>query len=399
MILKMLKYKLILFLFFITYGLCFSQASVFIDPMANYTNIGNTATLTFKINNVSNLHSYSITVRFNNSIATFVSASKGAFLSGNDFFGYQPIASLVTDSVVVDQAKFGTVVVSGSGILFTITFQGIINGTSRVYFSNIDLRDVNLNLIPCTNTYGYVIVGAVFANINIFLNGPYNTSTGNMNTTLNSSGYLPNAQPYNQSPWNYSGTESVPTGFFAAQTNIVDWVLVELRQNPTGAAVAQRAALLRNDGKIVDCADGVSNILFTNIASGNYYVVVRHRNHLAVMSATSVTINSNPPLYNFSTGLSQFYGGDAKDFGNGVFGMYAGDVNANGQIKYNGGSNDRSFILTALGGNQLGTINGYYKEDINMDGVVRYNGSSNDRSVILVNLGGNQIGFKNSNVP
>jgi hypothetical protein len=34
-----------------------------------------------------------------------------------------------------------------------------------------------------------------------------------------------------------------------------------------------------------------------------------------------------------------------------------------------------------------------------MDGQVKYNGGSNDRSVILGNLGGNQIGFKNSNVP
>jgi hypothetical protein len=397
--LNILKYKLILFLLFIISGQALSQTSVIIDPMSNYTSIGNTTTLTFKINNVTNLHSYSITVRFNNSIVRFVSATKGSFLSGNDFFGYQPAASLVTDSVVVDQAKFGTTGVSGSGILFTIIFQGINNGFCRVYFSKIDLRDVNLNQISCTNMFGNIIVGALYANVNIFLQGPYNSSAGNMNTSLNSSGYLPNAQPYNQSPWNYNGTESVPSGFFTIQTNIVDWVLVELRQTPTGTAVSKRAALLKNDGRILDCVDGISNVVFTGVTSGNYYLVVRHRNHLAAMSTNFVQINSNPTLYNFSTGLSQFYGGDAKDFGNGVYGMYAGDVTSNGQIKYNGTGNDRLQILSLLSGNPLGLLNGYYNQDINLNGEVKYNGSNNDRLIILSNLNGNPLGMLNSNVP
>jgi hypothetical protein len=393
---KKIKYFVIFSLLFIPFSYLLPQVSVVVDPMANYTSIGNTVNVTVKVNNVINLRGYNIIVRFDNSVIKFINAIKGSFLSGNDFFGFQPtIPSLVTDSVWLTQFKLGAPPVSGSGILFTLTFQGISNGVSRIYFSSIQLEDG----INCTSMYGNVIVGALFANINIFLQGPYNTSTGNMNTSLNTSGYLPNSQPYNQSPWNYSGTESVPSGFFSVQTNIVDWVLVELRTSPTGAVVSRRAALLRNDGKILDCIDGVSNVLFTNIAAGNYYVVVRHRNHLAVMSAIAVTINSNPPLYNFSTGLGQYYGGDANDFGNGVFGMYAGDVNGNGQIKYNGGGNDRSFILTALGGNQLGVIYGYYKEDINLDGQVKYNGSLNDRSIILVNLSGNQLGLKISNVP
>ena len=392
---KKIKYFVVFGLLIFTVNYSLSQVSVVVDPMANYTSIGNTVNVIVKVNNVINLRGYNIIVRFDNSVIKFINATKGSFLSGNDFFGFQPIQSLVTDSVWLSQFKLGAPPVSGSGILFTLTFQGISNGVSRVYFSSIQLEDG----IDCTSMYGNVIVGALFANINIFLQGPYNTSTGNMNTSLNTSGYLPNSQPYNQSPWNYSGTESVPTGFFSAQTNIVDWVLVELRQSPTGAVVSRRAALLRNDGKILDCVDGVSNVIFTNIAAGNYYVVVRHRNHLVVMSANAVTVNSNPPLYNFSTGLGQYYGGDAKDFGNGVFGMYAGDIDGNGQLKYNGSGNDRSYILVVLGGNQLGVLNGYYKEDINMDGQVKYNGSLNDRSIILVNLSGNQLGLKISNVP
>jgi hypothetical protein len=36
-------------------------------------------------------------------------------------------------------------------------------------------------------------------------------------------------------------------------------------------------------------------------------------------------------------------------------------------------------ILTALGNNELNTVNGYHPSDFNMDGVVKYQGPGNDR--------------------
>ena len=69
--------------------------------------------------------------------------------------------------------------------------------------------------------------------------------------------------------------------------DIVDWVLVELRTGTAaGTKVATRAAFLKSDGTIVD-TDGTSPVQFTGLSAGNYYIVIRHRNHLAIMSAIS----------------------------------------------------------------------------------------------------------------
>ena len=93
--------------------------------------------------------------------------------------------------------------------------------------------------------------GAVQCSFITLLEGPYNTSTDLMNTTINS--LIPSTQPYTGTPWNYSGTESFtpPVG-----ATVVDWVLVELRQAATpGAATtyfARQAGLLLSNGNIVD---------------------------------------------------------------------------------------------------------------------------------------------------
>ncbi|HVO76334.1 MAG TPA: GDSL-type esterase/lipase family protein, partial [Ignavibacteriaceae bacterium] len=78
----------------------------------------------------------------------------------------------------------------------------------------------------------------VFAKI--FLQGPYNS--GAMNTNLRTLSDFPKAQPYNVSPWNYSGNENVTN----VPADIVDWVLIQLRSAYNGTAVAARAAFLKN---------------------------------------------------------------------------------------------------------------------------------------------------------
>lgn len=155
-------------------------------------------------------------------------------------------------------------------------------------------------------------------NLKIFLEGNY--SGGTMTTTLNITGDLPTRQPYNKSPWNYSGSEkvsvvdSIPAGgnskvdFFDNNPNIVDWVLVELRTGTAAnTAVAKRAGFIKSDGNIVGL-DGISPLRF-GVADGDYYVVIYHRNHLAVMSANPVTLsNASVASYDFTTGSDKFYG-------------------------------------------------------------------------------------------
>lgn len=378
-----------------------SQTSININPVSYYAMIGDTVRVIVRINNVTNLHSVSVTVRFNNTIAKYLRISNVGGITTGNWLGNQPSNTYVTDSVIVDQALQGSgLSVSGTDTLFSIYFKALANGVSPVIIKSLDMRDPNNNEITATLDSGHIFVGGITVNAKVFLQGPFNTSTNLMNTDLNSLNYLPFSQPYNTSPWNYIGVETVPQGFLSSKPYIVDWIFLELRlSSNSGSTFSRKAALIKNDGTIVDCLDGVSPVFIWDISAGDYYLVIKHRNHLAVMSANPITMTNKTPLYDFTTNLLQFYGGDAQLVNIGIYGLYAGDANSNGQVRYNGIENDRSYILSVLGGNQLMVLNGYHKEDLNMNGQVRYNGLGNDRAVILSVLEGNQLGVKNSNVP
>ncbi len=168
----------------------------------------------------------------------------------------------------------------------------------------------------------------VAAQIILLLEGAFIPPSA-MSTHLNTAGLLPNQQPFNQPPWNYYGTETLTQ----LPPDMVDWVLVELRNATNPALImAQRAALLLQNGTIADVS-GMAGAVFGNIAPGeSAYIVVRHRNHLAVMSATPVSLPNNEP-YNFTTATAQVFGNNQlKPVGNGFFALKAGDVNADGVI-------------------------------------------------------------------
>lgn len=193
------------------------------------------------------------------------------------------------------------------------------------------------------------------ANSKVFLQGPYSSS--GMNTYLRDSGGLPLSQPYNISPYNYGGTESV----VGIPAGVVDWILLELRSGTSAATkVAERAAFIKNDGSIVDL-DGLSPVKFY-VAAGDYYLVVRHRNHLAIMSGNPLPINKATNLYDFTTAQSKAFGENPmKELSLNVFGMYSGNANADGIID----ESDRNQLWRI----QNGTRWLYLKwADFNLDG-------------------------------
>lgn len=114
----------------------------------------------------------------------------------------------------------------------------------------------------------------------VFLQGAFNGV--DMNAVLQTNSMIPLAHPYGSI---YAGTESVSS----IPTDVVDWVLVELR-SPSTTIVAQRAAFLKKDGTVVD-TDGSSPVSFQDVLSGNYYVAIRHRNHLGIMTNTAVLVD------------------------------------------------------------------------------------------------------------
>ncbi|MCF8405508.1 MAG: hypothetical protein K9H58_16300 [Bacteroidales bacterium] len=172
-------------------------------------------------------------------------------------------------------------------------------------------------------------------NTKIFLEGPFNGTA--MNTDVNP--FLPLNQPYNGYPWYYNGTESVPV---MPSTSIVDWVLLELRTSDGDVStandycmVAQQAAFLMNNGNVVD-TDGSFDIPIPGAigATDNVYLVVRHRNHVDILSNFPLSNSTGPYDYDFTVSQAMVYGETAghKNLAPGIWGMFAGDGYGDGSI-------------------------------------------------------------------
>jgi hypothetical protein len=212
---------------------------------------------------------------------------------------------------------------------------------------------------PCT-TFDFKVI----------LEGPYSSSTGLMSTILNQRGLLPGqtpvgtfatpstgGQPYNVAPFNYAGTETMTV----YPATVVDWVLVSLRTDSTKASQVMRVAgLLHNDGHI-----SFVNPCFT-LPSGSFYVLVEHRNHMGIMSATKVPVTTGKITYDFTTTQS-YQLTNPPSFGEKAIGakfvMYAADgmkatINDNYDINFKD-----SQLWKTLSGN----FDIYLLSDFNLD--------------------------------
>jgi hypothetical protein len=235
------------------------------------------------------------------------------------------------------------------------------------------------------------------ADVKVFLQGAYLPGTSLMSTNLISLDSFPENQPYSAFPWDYPGTESIDN----ISADVVDWVLLELRR-PYDTIVDIRAALLLKTGQVVD-TNMQAGVFFEHVGPGDYYLVVKHRNHMPVMSAQMVAL-PNTVSYDFSdtTNFPPF-GNSALaviEIDPGMFGMIVGDINQDCMVQYSGPGNDRGPILQRIvnesGSTNITTIiNGFYQEDLTMDGKLQYSGPGNDQAKIIQNIsiltGGNNI--------
>ena len=232
----------------------------------------------------------------------------------------------------------------------------------------------------------------VKVNIAALLEGPYNSGTGLMGDGLRSGGWLPLAEPYTalgftQVSGGGGETTTAPVLAVSGNNAIVDWIFLELRDGANNTLVkATRSALVQRDGDIVD-VDGTSPVRFAT-APGNYFIRVRHRNHLSALTLNSVALNRTPVTVNLKNGSTPTYGTAAQKTISGSQALWAGDTRGNGDLKYTGSNNDRDPILVKVGSTTPNnTVAGYWREDVNMDALVKYTGSTNDRDPILVNVG------------
>ncbi len=115
--------------------------------------------------------------------------------------------------------------------------------------------------------------------VRIFLQGPFDGVSA-MSTDLQTAGLVPLTDPF-------TGTETAAS----ISADIVDWVQIQIR-NPLDNTdiLATKPALLRNDGQVLD-VDGTLGVGFNNLGVSSAYIVIKHRNHLGVMTAAPISFD------------------------------------------------------------------------------------------------------------
>ena len=136
-------------------------------------------------------------------------------------------------------------------------------------------------------------------------------------------------------------------------TNNTDDISVELR-NASGTLISSTTTSLKTNGGAV--------CLFNGQPSGSYYVGVKSSNSVRTWSATPQTISTIPLLYDFTTSSSKAYGNNLVQLSAGVFGLYSGDINNDGNI------DNSDYSAWEIDANDFAY--GFYITDLNGDGNV-----------------------------
>lgn len=197
----------------------------------------------------------------------------------------------------------------------------------------------------------------VYTNIKVKLQGAMSFNT-DMHNNLRTSNLLPTTDPYNL------GSDG-PSAFV---NNITDWVKVEIRSAADPSVILEaKSFMLKTDGTL-ERYDGASLVPpYFKPVFEPVHIVVRHRNHVAVMSKKIDDFSLGSVDYDFTTGLQQAYNDGSAPVQmievNGVWCMSAGDLTGDETLD----DTDNTSMSTLF---HQGVMNQYIPADLNMDGVV-----------------------------
>ena len=160
------------------------------------------------------------------------------------------------------------------------------------------------------------------------LEGPFDVGSGWMADTYNSNSLISTTDPYGL------GTTLNPSVLSLTNGDaIVDWIKLELRDaNDSTLILAEKAVLVQRDGDIID-ENGNARLAFDGLSADNFFVAVKHINHLGIMTHNPVDISVNP-LVDFTLPPTIVFskGGDPRKSDNGIMLLWSGDANGDGAI-------------------------------------------------------------------
>ncbi len=287
-------------------------------------------------------------------VPVLISPSNGSSgVSQSGSLGWLPVSSATKYCVQLSPStSFTTTVLDQETTSLSISYSGLAAMTN--YFWRVKAKNGSTES-AWSGAFQFQTGNSpkVEIRLRVLLAGAFDrTSTGAMLRDINH--LIPNLDPYG----NNVSAATIPA-------SAVDWIELELRSNTqANTLVFVTSALLKFNGIMMD-ASGNNRLRVDQslLAEGDYYIVIRHRNHLAVMSADLVHIDDKGILYSFTGSQSQAYErfqAPMKRLAAGIFGMVAGDATGDGVVN----ARDRVQVR------RDGFKTGYLDSDLNLDGIV-----------------------------
>lgn len=183
-----------------------------------------------------------------------------------------------------------------------------------------------------------------------------------MTDALRTQGLVPLTSPYHALGWDPEAVTVTTWPLGPDATPMVDWIFIELYSDLSAEPVAAKSAFIDRLGRWIDVdANGWEGVVIP-ATPGSYHVVVRHRNHLRVISATAIACSGNTPIYDFTPGPWQAVQGlGCIEISAGVWAQVAGDIHVDGHVT------SKDYVRWYNRARAAGA--GYWMEDINFDGI------------------------------
>ncbi len=309
--------------------------------------------------------------------------------------------------------------------------------------------DDNIEQACADATLHILVIPDLTVKVMVYLEGALMSNGGEKGTThtrplmrdnlrvspFNGSNYIPIDDPYQVSeideglgssyftglPTKYehkaSGDSSIfltisdPTTVFSkvGEDAIVDWVFVELRSKSDSTIVlASRSGLLQRDGDVVDL-DGSRGLRFSGMKMDSYYVSVKHRNHLGVMTEFAQTPEVLTDKVDFTSFAVPIFDFGFVDYGSGVtydftdLGMkanpfnlpiralWAGDFDGNSKVKAANPGDDLNVVFFDVFSHANNTTfkanfdfaYGYRNADFDLNAKVKFDNPNDDKNMLF----------------